>query len=369
MKSNVGKNKGEWSELHVFLTLLKNARVYAADENLNKIDDIFYIIRKIVRNEHEGIYDYIITDGGESIEIYEKDVLCATIRRNKIIADSEIIIDTLFEENKGGVIHMDSVGTILDDYHIDNISQNSRSKEDIILEIYDYHSGLTRTLPFSIKSFVGNNPTLINSSQQTNFEYKITGNLSDDEIEEINNLSIYRKDVPKADVRGRFDAILSKGCGLEYAGMHSKTYEGNLRLVDSKLPEILGELIKLRFETGETDFKTLTNILSEKNPLDFQGSQPFYRYKLSKFLMESFTGMVPGTEWNGYENTHGGYIVVKSDLEVLCLHLNNRNEFENYLFNNAYLDTYSTTRSNYATIEKTDGGLIFRLNLVVRLRK
>ncbi len=49
-----------------------------------------------------------------------------------------------------------------------------------------------------------------------------------------------------------------------------------------------------------------------------------------------------------------------------CLHLNNRNKFEKYLVNRSYLDTYSTTRSEYAKIEKTiDGDLIFKLNLVI----
>ena len=42
--SNDGKmagNKGEWSELYAFLKLLSQGRVYAANEKVEKIDDVY----------------------------------------------------------------------------------------------------------------------------------------------------------------------------------------------------------------------------------------------------------------------------------------------------------------------------------------
>ena len=40
-------NKGEWSEIYVLLKLLHDKLMYAGDENLNTIQDIFYpILRK-----------------------------------------------------------------------------------------------------------------------------------------------------------------------------------------------------------------------------------------------------------------------------------------------------------------------------------
>ena len=35
-------NKGEWSELYAFIKLLRDGKVYAADENVEKIDNIYY---------------------------------------------------------------------------------------------------------------------------------------------------------------------------------------------------------------------------------------------------------------------------------------------------------------------------------------
>ncbi|NLB89535.1 MAG: HpaII family restriction endonuclease, partial [Syntrophomonadaceae bacterium] len=35
-------NKGEWSEVYTFFKLLSDGRLYAADADLNKIEDIYY---------------------------------------------------------------------------------------------------------------------------------------------------------------------------------------------------------------------------------------------------------------------------------------------------------------------------------------
>ena len=40
-------NKGEWSELYAFMKLLSQGRVYAANEKVEKIDEVYYpILRK-----------------------------------------------------------------------------------------------------------------------------------------------------------------------------------------------------------------------------------------------------------------------------------------------------------------------------------
>lgn len=37
-------NKGEWSELYAFMKLLSQGRVYAANEKVEKIDEVYYPI-------------------------------------------------------------------------------------------------------------------------------------------------------------------------------------------------------------------------------------------------------------------------------------------------------------------------------------
>ena len=47
-------NKGEWSELYAFMKLLSQGRVYAANEKVEKIDEVYYPILKIMREETRG---------------------------------------------------------------------------------------------------------------------------------------------------------------------------------------------------------------------------------------------------------------------------------------------------------------------------
>ena len=44
-------NKGEWSEVYVLLRLLADGKIYAADSELNKIEDVYFPIIKIIREE------------------------------------------------------------------------------------------------------------------------------------------------------------------------------------------------------------------------------------------------------------------------------------------------------------------------------
>ena len=42
-------NKGEWSEFYAYVKLLADGKIYAADEELNKKENLFYTILKILR--------------------------------------------------------------------------------------------------------------------------------------------------------------------------------------------------------------------------------------------------------------------------------------------------------------------------------
>lgn len=69
--SKMSGNKGEWSELYAFMKLLSQGRVYAANEKVEKIEDVYYPILKIMREETRGeVIDYIIDDNQINIEMH-----------------------------------------------------------------------------------------------------------------------------------------------------------------------------------------------------------------------------------------------------------------------------------------------------------
>ncbi len=47
-------------EIYTFFKLLADKKVYSGDANLNKIEELFYPIIRILRNEHIGTFEYQI---------------------------------------------------------------------------------------------------------------------------------------------------------------------------------------------------------------------------------------------------------------------------------------------------------------------
>jgi type II restriction enzyme len=115
----------------------------------------------------------------------------------------------------------------------------------------------------------------------------------------------------------------------------------------------------------------LVNEITVQNPLKYnlETNHPFYSYKIKRFLTDIALGMMPSKVWTGQLDATGGYLVVKEDGEVLCYHIYNRNEFEDYLLNNTKLETASSSRHEFGTIYKENNQLYFKLNLQIRFLK
>ena len=115
---------------------------------------------------------------------------------------------------------------------------------------------------------------------------------------------------------------------------------------------------------------TALDAVKAKNPLRYNlTAHPCYEYKIKKLLAESALGMVPSKPWTGKADATGGYIVVREDGEVLCYHLYNRNEFENYLVNSTKFETPSTKRYDLGKIYKKNNEYFVKLNLQIRFIK
>jgi hypothetical protein len=65
--------------------------------------------------------------------------------------------------------------------------------------------------------------------------------------------------------------------------------------------------------------------------------------------------------WSGNFDVLGGYIIVKEDGEVLCYHIYNWNNFQDYLFNRTFIDTPSTERHKFGTLDGDKLNLNFQI--------
>lgn len=353
-------NKGEWSEIYVFLKLLAEGRLNIADEKLAPIPDAYYPIIKILRqefdrNRHYKVDDAIlIIDGDDETELLNIPV-------KDFVYQSRILLK-LLKEAKGRSFEIPQIEEFLHFIEVRSLTEAKGAKADIKLVVHDFKTGMEPRLDFSIKSMMGKHATLFNAGNTTNFIYEVIGNGSL-EVEEINAI------VTSPKILNRISEIRQRGFELRFRKIQSDTLHLNLQLIDSDLPQILAELLLIRFtSSGLSSLSELLEELTKQNPLNFDLDQghPFYEFKIKNFLTDSALGMTPSNIWKGHYDATGGLIVVKNDGELVCYHIYNRNEFQNYLLNNTRLEMASTSRYHFGSLYKEEGRLYFKLNLQVR---
>ncbi len=123
------------------------------------------------------------------------------------------------------------------------IKSSSNFKEDINAKLKDNRlNTIVNKVGYSIKSSLGSPATLLNASSNTNFKYLVEG-LSKDDIESINNIDTKTKLVD------RLEYMKDKQAKIKFDGVISDTMNQNLQMIDSKLPEILAEILLASYET------------------------------------------------------------------------------------------------------------------------
>ena len=330
----------------------------------NKIQDLFYPIIMILRQEKDGNYNYRLQDRDVVIQTPAGEELLR-IPASVFLVEAENLLKAINEND--GAFGVPKIEVFMDSIYCHSLKAKSSDKTDIRIILHDRRTKINSEMGFSIKSQLGGDSTLLNASKATNFNFKVTGiNFSDDEITAINSINPKRNKVIE-----RVNAIKNKGASLVFDKVDNSTFRNNLVMLDGDLPTIIANLLLEQLNTGVSTLKELAERITETNPLkyDIEQTSPFYAYKIKHLLTSAALGMMPATAWSGRFDANGGYLVVKKDGEILCYHFYDRNRFEDYLFSNAYLERSSTTRHEYATIVKEiDGTLSFKLNFQVRLK-
>lgn len=351
-------NKGEWSELYALLHLLAQGKLYAADENVRKIDHTFFPIIKILRDEQADThYEYHLSSE-TTVEIYLNGVKRKSISRAKLHEYAQQLYASIVSgENRA--FHIDGAEQIMGDIECTRIAAPSSDKTDITMQIHDIQTGYEPICGFSIKSELGNPPTLLNASGATNFAFEVIG-VTDEQMDEINAIDTRNK------ILDRIAKIQEYG-SLKFSKSVSDTFSNNLMLVDSRMEEIIAAMLLYQYETGVVDCASVITALEDSNPLNFP-RRGFYEYKFKKLLCSVALGMVPSAEWDGHDDANGGYIIVTTDGEVLAYHIYNRDFFETYLLRNTRFERGSTSRHKFASIYKDGDKKYINLNLQVRFK-
>lgn len=378
------KNKGEWSELYTLFKLLADQNLYPMNNSQAEGERLRLPILSIMRyiDQEVGVEYKILNNSDIILNINNED--------QRIINKSEFShwARQLFDE-MSSVVKKDASFAIpsLDDFREKTccpkvacfnrtIEENNKDKSDLYIVIHDTFTGQTPKQGFSIKSEIGSAPTLVNASLLTNFYYRLSHPLNQEQIDFINKMKVKSGTKFVTDVKGRLSKIKEYGSELHFCGIHPNSknenvFLENLIVVDSCMPQILAWLLLDSFSTGERRLDKLTERITEANPMKFPMTvnKKHYEAKVKRLLMDFALGMLPGQPWDATDLA-SGVLVVKPSGDIDCYHVLYKDTLEEYLFHDLKFETASATRHKFATVETdSDGNQYFTLNLQIRFIK
>ena len=385
MKGNIGA----WSEIYVFLKLLADGKLNAADANLNAVPDVYYPIIKILRQETTNLREFVID---RNINIYDGNTNELVL--SLPIADFIVKSKELFENLKcasGRSMSFPEIESFLNSIDVNSLSAISTQKADISIKVHDLCTGQKPTLGFSIKSMIGKDSTLFNASSGTNFIFKITkpSGLEFDLATFNRETFALTLNTKKSKISLRITELVRLGFEIKFHKIQSQNLQLNLMLIDSQLPDILANLVLLKYKKEKSSIKELLTAIKMENPLGYDSSKghPFYEYKIKNFLVENALGMTPEAVWTGLYNATGGMIIVKENGDIVCYHIYNRNEFQDYLINNTRIEQPATSEDEnnpgfpksdntlpkpkpykYGWVYHENGDMFIKLNLQIRFK-
>ncbi|WP_394949306.1 HpaII family restriction endonuclease [Streptococcus alactolyticus] len=303
----------------------------STDENLEKVEKSFYVILSAIKQEGAINKEYKRIEFTNKVLLLVNNLECIEIPYEEFEFFSQIVLESI--KSGKGTFEIPEIEPLLQKIKITKIKASNDSKKDIIFKTHDDFTGAEPIIGFSIKSYIGNKPTLLNASGATKVQYKLSRPLSTYEVEFLHNINTRIK------IKDRVEYIKDKGVLLDFDSMINETFNRNLQMVDYRMPEILGNLF---LESYFVEGKSISDVV-DKYCDEFSEDKEIIIHKVKDLLVAVALGMEPNTKWTGLEDANGGYIVVKDDGEVLCYHIYDRNKLRNYLFRNTKFDSPSSS--------------------------
>ncbi len=351
-------NRGEWSEVYAFLRILADGKIKAADADLRELPNSFTSVIRVIRKEKDRPRISYFT--GDSVEAWTEDgeIICR-VDKDRVSDEAAHLYYEIISPNHGGAaFEIPSTERFMSGMQVHALKAPSEDKSDIVLQIRDARTGVNPICGWSIKSELGSAPTLFNAGRTTNFTFMIDGcdaNLCN----EANAIA------SRCKIKDRLELLSGRG-RLVFRKPVNSVFERNLRLIDSKFPEAIAEMLLIYFGSRKAGCREIVDVLEKDDPLRL--GEGMYEYKFKKFLCAAALGMMPSVKWDGRDDATGGYIVVREDGEVLAFHIYNRDMFEDYLLENTKFDTASSTRHDFGAVYKEGSNYFINLNLQIRFK-
>ena len=330
-------NRGEWTEAYVYLKLLGIGKLFGADAEQKKNEDVYLDIESVLRFE-EQVLKFTRLRNGSHVIAYEQDKSFLKLATSLLSEKADSLFRSITEYTGRDGLTIPESQAFLEKMHFSspkapsiptNLRERYGDKADIVFLYRLSSDGSNNTEGFSIKSYLGASPTLFNAAEASRLFYKIP-NCTDELMHRINSAGSFNNIIQK---------IKENKLVLEFVPDKTKeSFAINLEKVDSRMLEILDA--SLRIECGlldEPKSKSVTDIVNkvaELNPLKNRDPLHFYLVKFKEFLFDSFAGMTADARWNGRKKITGGFIEVDNHGDMLYYRAMSDDVFSSYLFNN-----------------------------------
>lgn len=366
-------NVGEWSEVYVFFHIMGCHELVPCDGDLTPLAENHLPVLAIYRGKGpKGKLSYVYKNEDDGIwEIQLDGTSAGTVpaaegheQANALLAG----LLTAIKNHKKGSLQFPKAQKFLERLCDSRLKAKSTKKEDISLKLRDLRAGQTTTCGFSIKSYMGSEPTLLNSSgNATNFLCHVSG-ISSAEADEINRMATTIKNGEEhINVQTVIQALKDKKAEVTFHSLLNGQFAKNLRYVDTSMARLLGELVRTHYMTWQNKLSDVTDIVAEKDCLSLDDPE-LYRHMVKMFLEAVAFGMTPAAKcWKGVPSATGGFLIVKPDGELVTYHLYNREALDEYLLRYTKFEHPSTKRHKYGKIYPDENGQLC-LNLALQIR-
>jgi len=355
------KNKGEWSELYALLKIIDERNLYAGDKDFNKLLGIFYPVLDVLNGDRLNSTRYELDLINEVVNIYSGTSLdYISIPITEFAKYSNLLLRKI-KSTKGRSFEIEEIEDFISQINLYRVASSSAEKVDIQATIDSGNKNFVK-LGFSIKSWLGSKPTLLNATGATNFIFEIQSKnpLTQRNIDDANSIKNFYD---------KFSYFHKNEIRLSFSHIGRQNFYDNLILIDSQLPQILAYILEDHYSSKKANkISDLVVRLTKRNPFGV-ANEYFYEKKIRDFLSVIALGMMPNTPWDGYHSVNGGHIVISKRGEILTyFYIYFPKDFENYLFNWTKLERGSTTRHKFGQIYFDEGNPTpyIKLNLQIR---
>ena len=354
--------KREWSEIYAFFKLLCEGKIALGTPD-SKMDETFWPIAMIQREEHDGTRRYYVED--ENIRIINEKGE-QLIPREDFGTVATLILNTIKGAKEDDIESPEEVEAFLDTVAIFDLEARTEDRTDFSIAFWHAEAPLSG---INVRSRLTSMNPLLDGGRTANLKFEQTGaKFSTPTVNKINALPESADEVLE-----RMVMIERLGGVLKYSDVADRVFRCNLLMIDLHFPRLLAEMLRIMYIDDITRVSELTEVIKKLNPLKIKdeliNKHGFYEFKMKQFLLTLALGMRPAKIYSGIDSAVEGIILITGKGELLCYHKHEKETFENFLFNNTRFEKGPVEKDKYGFLERENGLYYFKLNAKIGLLK